>query len=280
MTEEQLGEMGFASVTGTQLAYEVRGQGSPLILIHGGLLDRRMWDEQVPVFAQSSRVVRYDVRGYGQSQMPKVPYSDAQDLSELLGFLGIQKASVLGLSLGSAIALDFTLHYPDMVETLLLAAPTISGYKMTSAEMKQRWQALVSAVKANDRARLLELWANDPMMPQEEEYPAAHQRYRELLSEYSFVHYFSPGLQQLLGPSAAERLAEVQVPTLIIVGDRDSEEVFTQAELLAAGIATSKKVVVPGARHMLNMEQPLEFNRIVLEFRRQVSERKSMGRVR
>jgi 3-oxoadipate enol-lactonase len=95
-----------------------------------------------------------------------------------------------------------------------------------------------------------------------------HQRYRELLSEYSFVHYFSPGLQQPLVPAAVERLAEIRVPTLIIVGDRDSEEVFTQEELLAAGIATSRKVVVPGARHMLNMEQPEEFNRIVLEFLR------------
>jgi pimeloyl-ACP methyl ester carboxylesterase len=268
VTEEQQRETGFAPVTGTQLAYEVRGQGPPLILIHGGLLDRRMWDEQVPVFAESSRVVRYDVRGYGQSQKPKVPYSDVQDLSELLGFLGIQKASVLGLSLGSAIALDFTLQYPDMVETLLLAAPTVNGYKMTTAEMRQRWQALSSAVEANDRARLFDLWANDPMMPQAQEYPAAHQRYRELLGEYSFVHYFSPGLQQPLVPGAAERLAEVQVPTLIIVGDRDSEVVSTVAELLAAGIATSRKVVVPGVRHMLNMEQPEEFNRIVLEFLR------------
>jgi len=268
VTEEQPRETGLAPVTGTQLAYEVRGQGSPLILIHGGLLDRRMWDEQVPVFAESSRVIRYDVRGYGQSQMPKVPYSDARDLAELLGFLGIEKATVLGLSLGSGIALDFALQYPDMVETLLLAAPSINGYKMTTAEMRQLWQALVAAVQANDRARLFDLWANDPMMPQEEEYPAAHQQYRELLSEYSFVHYFSRGLQQPLVPGAAERLAEVQVPTLIIVGDRDSEEVFTQAELLAAGIATSRKVVVPGARHMLNMEQPEEFNRIVLEFLR------------
>lgn len=268
VTEEQPRGAGFAPVTGTQLAYEVRGKGSPLILIHGGLLDRRMWDEHVPVFAESFRVARYDVRGYGQSQMPKLPYSDAQDLAELLGFLGIHKAVVLGLSMGSAIALDFTLRYPDMVETLLLAAPTIGGYKMTSAEMRQRWQALIAAVQANDRARLFDLWANDPMMPHEEEYPAAHQRYRELLSEYSFVHSFSPGLQQPLVPAAVERLAEVQVPTLIVVGDRDSEEVLTQAELLATSIATSRKVVVPGARHMLNMEQPEEFNRIVLEFLR------------
>ncbi len=266
MTERQPGETSFAPVAGTQLAYEVCGQGPPLVLIHGGLLDRRMWDEQVPAFAEVFRVVRYDVRGYGQSQMPNAPYSDVQDLAELLDFLGIQKAVVFGLSLGSGIALDFTLQHPDIVETLLLAAPSVNGYKMTSAAMKQRWQALVSAVQAHDRARLFDLWANDPMMPQAHEYPAAHQRYRELLGEYSFVHYFSPGLQQPLVPGAVERLAEVQVPTLIIVGDRDSEEVFTQTELLASGIATSWKVVVPGVRHMLNMEQPEAFNRIVLEF--------------
>src|SRR5205807_1973878 len=137
---------------------------------------------------------------------------------------------------GSKTNFSPSLNYPDMVETLLLAAPTISGYKMTSAEMRQRWQALVSAVKANDRTRLFDLWANDPMMPRTQEYPAAHQRDRELLSEYSFVHDFSPGLQPPLVPAAVERLRDVELPTLILVGDRDSEEVLIQADLLAEGI--------------------------------------------
>ncbi|GCE15551.1 alpha/beta fold hydrolase [Tengunoibacter tsumagoiensis] len=265
-TEELQKKTGFAPVNGTQLAYDVMGQGFPLILIHGGLLDRRMWDAQVLEFATFAQVIRYDVRGYGQSQMPQVPYSDVQDLFELLRFLGIQKAAVLGLSLGSAIALDFTLHYPEMVETLLLAAPTINGYMVPTVAMRQRWQALSSAVEANDRTRLFHLWADDPMMPHAQEYPAAYQQYRHLLKAYSFSHYFSRGLQQPLVPGARERLAAVQVPTLIIVGDRDEEEVSTVAELLSAEIATSRKVVVPGVRHMLNMEQPDEFNRIVLEF--------------
>jgi pimeloyl-ACP methyl ester carboxylesterase len=106
------------------------------------------------------------------------------------------------------------------------------------------------------------------MMPQVQEYPAACQQYCELLGEYSLVYYFSLGLQRPLVPGAIQRLTEIQAPTLIIVGERDDDEVLAQAELLAAGITTNRKAVVPATRHMLNMEQPEESNRVDLDFLR------------
>jgi 3-oxoadipate enol-lactonase len=103
---------GFAEVNGTRLAYEVAGEGHPLTLIHGGLVDRRLWDDQFAAFAQHYRVIRYDLRGLGESALVKAdqpPYSASADLYALLHSLGIEKTYLLGLSAGGALAIDFTL---------------------------------------------------------------------------------------------------------------------------------------------------------------------------
>lgn len=115
MTRSAQPEVGFVEVKGTQLYYETLGQGHPLVLIHGGYMDRRMWDDQFPVFAERYRVIRYDVRGFGKSALPQVPYADRQDLGDLLKYLGVEKTHLLGLSLGGIIAIDFPLEHPDMI---------------------------------------------------------------------------------------------------------------------------------------------------------------------
>lgn len=89
---------GFAEVNGTKLFYETKGGGQPLILIHSGGFDRRIWDEQFESFSKQYRVIRYDVRGYGRSQTPTKPYSEQEDLYELLKFLGIKRTYLIGLS--------------------------------------------------------------------------------------------------------------------------------------------------------------------------------------
>src|SRR5579863_9031077 len=118
---------GYIETNGTNLYYEVMGEGHPLVLVHGGYMDRRMWDDQFAAFARHYRVIRYDVRGFGKSELPPVPYTDRQDLHTLLSFLGIEKTYLVGLSLGGEIAIDFTLDYPDMVDALILVGSSISG---------------------------------------------------------------------------------------------------------------------------------------------------------
>ncbi|TMF47254.1 MAG: alpha/beta fold hydrolase [Chloroflexi bacterium] len=107
MTEAKRAETGYIETNGTKLYYEVMGEGHPLVLVHGGYMDRRMWDDQFAEFAQYYRVVRYDVRGFGRSELPQVPYADRQDLQALLTSLGIEKTYLLGLSLGGMIAIDY-----------------------------------------------------------------------------------------------------------------------------------------------------------------------------
>ncbi len=103
---------GFANFNGGKLYYEVAGGGTPLVLIHGGLVNSGLWDKQFYAFAEHFRVVRYDVRGFGQSDLPTAPFSHYDDVRQLLDFLNIDRAAVLGLSMGGAIAIDFALAYP------------------------------------------------------------------------------------------------------------------------------------------------------------------------
>ncbi len=164
MTAARRPETGFAEVNGTKLYYEVLGEEHPLVLIHGGYMDRRMWDDQFAVFAEHYRVIRYDVRGFGKTELPQVPYADRQDLYDLLMFLGVEKAYVLGLSLGGVIAIDFTLDYPNMVDALVLVGSPVSGFSMelmfTEEQLQQqiqRWAPFEKAIAERNTSAMVDI---------------------------------------------------------------------------------------------------------------------------
>ena len=111
------------------LRYEHTGDGQPVVLIQGANLPMEMWDAQVEYFAPQFHVVRYDVRGFGGSApRDQVPYQSHSDLLALLDHLRIERAHLVGLSLGGRIAVDFALTYPNRVRSLVLAGPGLSGY--------------------------------------------------------------------------------------------------------------------------------------------------------
>lgn len=218
-------EAGFAEVNGTQLYYEVLGEGHPLVLIHGGYMDRRMWDDRFHAFAKHYRVIRYDVRGFGKSELPLAPYADRQDLSDLLNYLGVEKTYLLGLSLGGIAAIDFTLEHPDMVDALILVGSPVPGFPVellyTEEQLKQqrlRWAAFANAIKERNLSTMVDALMQDPTLVPSPNYPAARQRVRNNLSEYSFVWVLDPAPKQDLDPPAYERLTEIHAPTLIMLG--------------------------------------------------------------
>jgi pimeloyl-ACP methyl ester carboxylesterase len=122
---------GFAEVNDTRLYYEIVGRGHPLVLVHGFSLNTKMWDDQLEVFSERFKVVRYDVRGFGKSALPIVgkEYSHTKDLKALLKQFGIGYAYVVGLSMGGGIALDFTLEYPEVTKALILVDSSIYGFR-------------------------------------------------------------------------------------------------------------------------------------------------------
>lgn len=271
-------QTGSAEVNGTTLYYEVAGTGHPFILEHGHLLDRRSWDDQFAVFAQHYRVVRYDQRGFGDSGLitKGQPYSDRQDLYELMKFLGIDSAYVMGCSGGGSLAIDFTLEHPEMVAALIPVTAGVSGFRPSEEMMKEHpdvvrmYTGLNEAFEQHDIARAveisLELWTDGPGRLPQQASPAVRERVREMTTRNwnrpdDEAQAETPPVP--LEPPAIGRLSEIRVPTLVILGEWDGPNPLEQ---LTADIPGAKKVVMAETAHHPFMEKPTEFNQIVLDF--------------
>jgi pimeloyl-ACP methyl ester carboxylesterase len=263
---------GFAPIGGTRLFYEVKGTGQPVVLIHGGQLDCRMWDDQFAVFARQFRVIRYDVRGFGGSFRPDALYSDAEDLAGLLDYLKVSKAHVVGLSLGGRIAIDFAVSHPARVSSLTLAGPGLAGYEPPDGtETDLRMWNIIKAVRDEGPEKATALWLKDPFMAPAMEQARLVSGLERIARENAHCWLENPVLQRSPKPLAATRLGEIKVPTLLIIGDRDVPQAKATVETLEKGIDGSKKVAIKDAGHMVNMEKPELFNEAVLSFLRQQS---------
>ncbi len=256
---------GFAEVNGSKLYYETKGKGPAVVFIHSGGFDRRIWDDQFNAFAARFAVIRYDVRGFGKSQPPTKPYSDDEDLYQLLKFLGIKKAHLIGMSLGGRIAIDFTLTHPEMVNTLIAVGPGLSGYPY-SGEDTVELMKIVYSIKNDDGTPAGEAWLRSAYNAPAMENPAVAKRITPIAIENSRAWLINIFFPRPPFPLAIQRLSEIKVPTLLIRGDRDVPVITRIVQTLESGIAGSKKVIIPGAGHVVNMEKPGEFNRAVLDF--------------
>ena len=267
-------QRGFAEVNGTRLNYEVAGEGHPLVLNHGGLVDNHLWDDQFSEFAKHFKVIRYDMRGFGDSGLIKngmESYSMERDLFSLLQYLDIQKTYVMGLSMGGSLSVDFTLQYPGMVDALITVGAGLSGFEEDDPEeLKAKDEEMEEAFKRGDITRAVEIslqiWTDGPFRTPEQVNPQVRERVRVMTT-----HNFKRGDDeevhpQHLEPPAAGRLSEIHVPTLIIVGGEDVEFILSIANKLERDIVGAKKVVIPRTAHHLNMEKPQEFNRVVIDF--------------
>jgi pimeloyl-ACP methyl ester carboxylesterase len=271
-------QTGFAEVNGTRLYYEVAGTGHALTLIHGGLVNRRLWDDQFDVFAQHYRVVRFDMRGFGDSGLIRAAgekFSLEKDVYDLLQFLGIEKTYILGLSMGGAISIDFTLKYPEVVDALIPVAMGLGGFEPAEDELTEEdktfWTRVDEALKKGDIHGAAELtlrkWTDGPLRSPDQVDPIVREKVRTMTTRnYERPDVLEEIEPESLEPPAISRLSEIHVPTLIIVGDQDVRTILQVAGILEKGVTGARKVVIPGTAHHLNMEKPEVFNRVVLEF--------------
>lgn len=259
---------GIASVNGTSLYYEISGKGFPLVLISGGgTLDRRSWDNQFETFAESYRVIRYDIRGIGKSARPTKSFSHSQDLFELLRFLKIKKAHIVGLSFSGGIAIDFALEHPEMVDRLILIATGTS----TDAKSKANVDALLSLstmAKKEGVPRTIQLIVDLPWFISQDN-SAAREKIRKIYadnsdmfeSEFPLITRWQP-----TEPPAHQRLSEIRRPVLIVEAENDLPAYKAITAKLKLGIVGAKQVVIPGAAHLIHLDKPKELNQILLAF--------------
>jgi pimeloyl-ACP methyl ester carboxylesterase len=264
-----LADSGFVAVSGSRLYYESIGSGPTVVLLHGGNLDRRMWDEQLPVFVPHFRVIRYDVRGFGRSGRADSAFQNHVDLYDLLQHLAVRRVSLVGLSLGGRIAIDFALDHPEMVLKLVLAGPGLSGWTDWSAEDTSWLIVARRAAHAKDSVGMAMAWLTSGYMRPAMEHPELAKRLRAIAADNAtyWMGLFRDGdREQEADPPALGRLSAIRAPTLLLVGDRDSPVIRRIVDTLAANITGATVVRIRRAGHMVNMERPAEFNRAVLDF--------------
>jgi pimeloyl-ACP methyl ester carboxylesterase len=267
-------ESGTLQTEGGPLYYEVAGEGHPVLLIHAGIADHTMWDGQWEAFASRYRVVRYDTRAYGKSPVEKDhPFSNRQDIYELFRHLGIERAHVIGVSRGGQIATDFTLEHPEIVSALVPVCAGVGGmsedhFKPTDAEVALFEQMEVAEESADwERVADLDvrLWVDGAGQPEGRADSAVREKVRQMCL-HNYRTHTEYGAPIVLDPPAAGRLSEIQVPTLVIVGDLDVSATHVSADKLVSGIPGARKYVFKGVAHLPPMEKPEEFNRVVLGF--------------
>lgn len=267
MTEYE--QKGYAPVNGAQVYYEMAGEGTPLILLHAGVADGRMWDEQFAVFARQYRVIRFDYRGFGRSVMPPGDFCNYADVAGLLDYLDAPQAIVVGISYGGLIALDFALAYPERVSALVLGAPSISG-AAPSERIRQFWQAEDAAIERGDLDEAVEVnlraWVDGIYREPDEVNTAVRQKVGLMQHEIFAIDIPDDVTEVGLEPPAYGRIADIAAPTLILVGDLDLPEKVEQARWLTEQMPQGQLAAIPGAAHMLNMEAPVLFNELVLGF--------------
>jgi pimeloyl-ACP methyl ester carboxylesterase len=266
-----MAESGFVAVDGGRIYFEVEGDGHPLLLIHGGLGSLRMWDDQVPAFAERYRVIRYDTRGFGRTETDEVEFTNRGDAVAVLDHVGASSAHVVGQSRGGMIALDLTLDRPDRVDALVSVAGGIGGYEPELPEGVEPppWDEMERHWEAKDWDALAELetqvWVDGWGQPADR----VDGKIRRQVHDWILTNLRSEiaeGKPQALDPSAAGRLAEVGVPTLVLIGDADEPGCVIAERHLAASVPGAQVVELPGVAHMIQLEEPERFSRLVLDF--------------
>ena len=259
-------DSGYIDVDGGRLFYETAGGGDQIVLIHDGILHRVVWDGQFFELAKQYRVVRYDRRSFGKSSVSQARFSHIDDLYQVFTQLQIDKAILFGMSAGGALAIDFTLKYPDKVNGLVLAGAVVSGYDY-SAHLLSRGGRIKSFSEYLDKKRFIEYFGwEDPY----EIYPQnikAKEEFKRLLE--ANAHNAVGAMDRFQSPperQAVKFLSEISVPTLILAGEYDIPDVHAQSGVINAGIPNSKREIISNAGHLIPFEQPEAFNASVFKF--------------
>lgn len=257
-------KVGGASLAGIQM-----GEGLPIVFLHAGVCDKRMWTEQMQVVADDGwHAIAYDRRGYGETESPDEPFSHLDDLEAVLDAFGIHAALFVGCSMGGGLAVDFALRHPGRVLGLVLIGTSITGAPWTATaeetaiEMAEEdaWERgdldLVNRVQAHE-------WLDGPRTQSGRVGGDA----RALFFDMNAKALAKPNLTQEEGrPAAWTRVEQVSAPTLLIVGDEDFTALVERHETLSESMPNAFAVVLEGVAHIPSIERPDLVNSLLLQF--------------
>lgn len=249
------------------IAFDRAGPPSdlPVVLLHAGIADRRMWDPQWSELAAVRDAVRLDLRGFGESsQRPNGALAPVDDVTETLGALGIGRCHLVGASFGAGVAVETALTRPEQVDSLLLVAPGGSLIPETTPDLQAFVDAERAALTRDDIDEAVEAnltwWVDGPRRSAAAVDPAVRdlvgrmqRRAFKLTSDWDDVD------EEELDPPPLDRLAEIRVPTLVVVGGHDLDAIHHAAGRVTEGVPNARRVDWPDTAHLPSMERPEDF---------------------
>jgi 3-oxoadipate enol-lactonase len=244
------------------------GEGTPVVLINPGALDCRIWEPQWLALTREHRTLRYDPRGWGRSAKAEGPFSHLRDWIALMDRVGIPRAHVVGSSFGGSVALDLIAAAPERVASAILvgAGGPQNGFPPPE-DLSRTFGPVLEAMKAGF-ARGIDAWLEvDARMPRSPELRALVRG--NALDNESYWR-IPPAWAERLMPPVSERLGDVRVPVLLIVGEHDHPYAHRIAEILEKGLPRARRVVLEGAGHLAHLDQSEEFNARMLGFLKDV----------
>jgi pimeloyl-ACP methyl ester carboxylesterase len=262
---------GFAAINNAKIYYETAGQGSPFVMIHAGVADHRQWNNEFEFFAQNYQVIRYDLRGYGKSEPVEGEFNHMADLISLLDVLELQEPLVMmGCSMGGGLAMDFTLAHPSRVKALVMVGSAPSGLEL-DVPTPDKFAEAEKAFEAGDLDRVAEIetqiWFDGAGRTPEQVNPEMRKLVYEM-NRIALSHEVKELGKRLPNTStpAFEHLADLKIPVLVVVGAHDTPYILAAADYMLERFPSARKVIIEDAAHLPNMDQPREFQKIVMAF--------------
>ena len=242
------------------LNYSLDGpEDAPIVTLSNSLsTDFSMWEEQAAVLPSHYRLLRYDTRGHGHSDATQAPYTMEQladDVATLLDSLGIRKTHFVGLSLGGMTAQMLALRRRDLISSLCLVSTTCFG-----AEGRPRWDKRIASLRAGEPfdvmlEPMMDRWLSMKFRREDVE---RYEQIKSMVLRTPREGYIGCGLA-ISGFDIRHRLKEIDVPVMVIAGEEDPSTTVEHAQMIHAGVRGAELVVIPGARHLLNVDRPAIF---------------------
>ncbi len=264
-----VGEAFAVPVRGGSLAAVQTGEGLPVVFLHAGVCDKRMWDAQMAAVAEDGwHAIVYDRRGYGDTQSQDVPFSHIDDLDAVLRSLDIHAAVFVGCSMGGGLAVDFALRYPGRVLGLVLIGTSITGSPWSATEAESQIEAAEEdAFERGDLEMLNRVQAHEWLDGPRAQSGRVGGAVRELFLDMNRAALSKPELsQEERPPEAWSRVGSVGAPTMLLVGDEDFTALIDRHDHLSEEMPNAFAAVLEGVAHIPSIERPNLVNSLLLEF--------------
>lgn len=259
--------MPFLQVEDLQIHYEIEGQGAPLLILHGMGNNSQSWKKQLKGLSKQFTVIAWDAPGYGKSSDPKVELKEFKQFADVLkGFiekLNYESVSLLGHSMGSAIALDFCCRFPEMVDALIISDATRGAAALSNEENERRLINRLNNIETLAPKELAKLRVKELLSPQPD--PEILKEAERIYSQIRPMGFRSVAYS-LYHLNQMDILSSISVPTLVICGELDKVTPLGESQIFHEAIKDSKFVTIPGTGHLCYQEDPNCFNGVVLDF--------------